>query len=251
VPPAQSLIRFSFEVTDAADDQKQWQDIILDSTSGVGLLDCRFIFGDRSVGPDLVHGKVYFSEGTLSGRVVDSITGLPAAGIKVLTDPDRFQATTLSNGNFRISPVPPGEYALILSGTDYYPIRVTKTSDTGQPIIVAGSGLETNAGTFPMYKVADIPPKPFIRGYVNRDSHSDLSDAISLLNYLFQGGDKPRCLLAADINDDNRVDISDSVYFLNYLFTGGNAPPAPTPATGCSEDPTPGVLRSCNEFDCP
>jgi hypothetical protein len=251
VPPTQSLIRFNFQVTDAADDQKQWQDIILDNTSGVGLLDSRFIFGDRSVGPDLNHGRVYFSEGALAGRVVDSITGLPLAGIKVLTDPDRYQATTLSNGTFRINAMAPGEYALILSGNDYYPIRVTKTGDTGAPIIVAGSGLETNTGTFPMYKIADIPARPFIRGYVNRDSHSDLSDAIALLNYLFQGGDRPRCLLAADINDDNRVDISDSVYFLNYLFTGGSGPPAPTTETGCSNDPTPGVLMSCNEFNCP
>jgi hypothetical protein len=250
MPPNQGLIRFSFQVNDVADDQKQWQDITLDTTSGVGLLDCRFIVGDRSLGPDLNHGKIYFSEGTLIGKVVDSITGQPVAGIKVLTDPDGYQATTTAGGNFRISPIAPGQYGLIFSGNDYYPIRVTKTS-TGQDILVAGSGADTDAGTFAMYKVTDIPPKPFIRGYVNRDSQSDLSDAIALLNYLFQGGEKPRCLLAADVNDDNKVDISDSVYFLNYLFTGGGAPPQPTAETGCMADPTPGVLTSCNEFNCP
>ena len=102
-----------------------------------------------------------------------------------------------------------------------------------------------------MYKVTDIPPKPFIRGFVNRDSRSDLSDAIFLLDYLFQGGERPRCLLTSDVNDDNKVDISDAVYFLNFLFTGGGAPPQPTPETGCMADPTPGVLTSCNEFSCP
>lgn len=60
----------------------------------------------------------------------------------------------------------------------------------------------------------------FMRGDINDNGAVDLSDAVFLLQYLFQSGKEPTCLDSADANDDGRVDLSDSVYILNYLFLG-------------------------------
>jgi hypothetical protein len=77
----------------------------------------------------------------------------------------------------------------------------------------------------------------FVRARANGDDRVDLSDAVSVLTYLFLGGKPPPCLDAADVNDDGTVDISDPVRLLAYLFSGGPAPPSPFPEPG--EDPTP------------
>ena len=68
----------------------------------------------------------------------------------------------------------------------------------------------------------------FIRGDVTLDAARDMTDAISLLDYLFRGGRAPRCFDAADANDDRVVDLSDSIFLLTYLFVGGGAPPPPS-----------------------
>src|SRR2546426_665077 len=61
----------------------------------------------------------------------------------------------------------------------------------------------------------------FIRGNANNDSRVDLSDAITILQYLFAGV-PPRapCQDALDTNDSGRVDLSDAIYLLSYLFQG-------------------------------
>ena len=61
-------------------------------------------------------------------------------------------------------------------------------------------------------------------GDVNGDSVLDLTDAISILTYLFQGGKEPSCLNSGDVNGDGVIDLSDPIYTLNYLFLGGSAP---------------------------
>ena len=64
-----------------------------------------------------------------------------------------------------------------------------------------------------------------IRGDANLDGVIDLSDAITLLLYLFKGLEVsyPEIL---DTNTDDTIDISDVIYLLNFLFTGG-PPPQP------------------------
>src|SRR5262245_14462289 len=49
----------------------------------------------------------------------------------------------------------------------------------------------------------------FIRGEINGDGITDISDAISWLQCLFAAGSCPRCESAADANDDGVLDISD------------------------------------------
>ena len=83
----------------------------------------------------------------------------------------------------------------------------------------------------------------FIRGDSNESQNVDLSDAVSTLLYLYQGGRRPDCLDRADANDDGGVDISDAIYTLRFLFAGSRAIPAPYPDPGI--DPTP------DQLDCP
>jgi hypothetical protein len=87
------------------------------------------------------------------------------------------------------------------------------------------------------------PERPFVRGNAdgstvppeNPASSIDLTDAISLLSFLFMGGAAPPCRDAADATDDGEIDISDPIRILDHLFLGRKMP-APWPAAG--EDPT-------------
>ncbi|MCB2230140.1 right-handed parallel beta-helix repeat-containing protein [bacterium] len=65
-------------------------------------------------------------------------------------------------------------------------------------------------------------------GNVNDDpaGQVDLSDLITLVNYLFLGGAQPPCLAEANVNGDLvcAVDLSDLIHLVNYLFLGGPPP---------------------------
>jgi IPT/TIG domain-containing protein len=74
--------------------------------------------------------------------------------------------------------------------------------------------------------------KDFIRGDANSDGVVDISDAVTILAYLFTGGDKPTCIDAVDADDSGLLDITDAIYLLGFLFMGGPAPPAPYPLPG-------------------
>lgn len=79
----------------------------------------------------------------------------------------------------------------------------------------------------------------FVRGNVNNDLTLDVADPVFLLLFLFQLGEAPKCLAAADCNDDELIDIVDPVFELLALFGGGSSIPAPWPDPGF--DPTPGI----------
>ena len=82
----------------------------------------------------------------------------------------------------------------------------------------------------PEIKVGQIGTQ-FRRGDADGNQALELTDAISLLNYLFTGGAKPVCLDAADSDDNGEADISDAIASLNYQFLGGPPPAAPGPTT--------------------
>ena len=89
----------------------------------------------------------------------------------------------------------------------------------------------------------------FVRGDANADGAINMTDAISILSFLFLGGDEPACLDAADTDNNEVVQLTDGIYMLNFLFSGGTPPPPPYP--GCGEDPTTDEL-GCAEFSpCP
>lgn len=84
----------------------------------------------------------------------------------------------------------------------------------------------------------ELPAQPgFVRGDANGDGNADISDAVSILDYLFVFGAEPACLASADVSFDGQVDIADAVNLLIYLFQFGPAPAAPFPT--CAPSPAP------------
>ena len=67
----------------------------------------------------------------------------------------------------------------------------------------------------------------FRRGDTDASGSLDITDAISLLGYLFQGGADPPCLDAADTDDSGKLDISDAIGLLSFLFQGAASRPRP------------------------
>ncbi len=85
---------------------------------------------------------------------------------------------------------------------------------------------------------------PFTRGNGNGDDKVNLSDAISLLGYLFLGQtDAVDCPDGADFDDSGILELTDSIALLDFLFRGGTPPSPPYPGVG--EDPTPGDPLGC------
>ncbi len=85
----------------------------------------------------------------------------------------------------------------------------------------------------------------FVRGDVNTDGWTDLSDPISTLFWVFGGLLDLPCMDAADADDNGTIDITDAIWVLEYLFREGNAPASPFP--DCGIDPTSDEI-SCSSF---
>ena len=89
----------------------------------------------------------------------------------------------------------------------------------------------------------------FRRGDVNSDGVRDISDATSMLLFLFPPNSVTlNCFDGADVNDNGALEVADVVALLNFLFVGGAAMPAP--AT-CGEDPTADALICNSDPSCP
>lgn len=95
-------------------------------------------------------------------------------------------------------------------------------------------------------------PPSFRRGDANGDGTVQLSDAITLLSTLFQGGGAPlTCPDAADSNDNGVIDLADPVFLLSYLFVAGGPPPPPPGPTDCGPDFSGDELGPCLGSGCP
>ncbi len=90
--------------------------------------------------------------------------------------------------------------------------------------------------------------QPFIRGDCNADASVQISDPVTLLDFLFSPGFTLVCDAACDANADGDVDIADAIYMLGYLFVPGS-PVIPAPFPECGTDlPS----SSCDSFPpCP
>ncbi len=75
----------------------------------------------------------------------------------------------------------------------------------------------------------------FSRGDANADGDMNLTDAISILNFLFTGGVKPPCTKSGDSDDNGALQLTDAVRILNFLFLGGPPPDDPYPDCGSDE----------------
>jgi iron complex outermembrane recepter protein len=83
-------------------------------------------------------GTAAQSAAAVSGRLLDSVTGLPIAGATVQIDELRRQTTSSDDGTFRFEGVPPGSYHLSVRFTGYSSRRteVAVSAGTGAAIDV-------------------------------------------------------------------------------------------------------------------
>lgn len=82
----------------------------------------------------------------------------------------------------------------------------------------------------------------FLRGDANLDRAVDMSDAVTILSFLFLEGSPLPCPDAADADDQGVIQITDPIFLLNFLFLGGPEPPHPGPYT-------PGVDLTSDSLD--
>lgn len=66
-------------------------------------------------------------------------------------------------------------------------------------------------------------------GDVDNSGAVNLADAVFLVNYVFDGGQAPNTIRAADGNCDGKINLTDMVFLVRYLFDGGDAPCAACP----------------------
>jgi agmatine deiminase len=64
----------------------------------------------------------------------------------------------------------------------------------------------------------------YICGDANGDEEVNVSDAVSIINYVFAGGNPPDPIESGNVNCDTEVNVSDAVWIINYVFVGGNIP---------------------------
>ncbi len=98
--------------------------------------------------------------------------------------------------------------------------------DIGKEVTPTARGCEIQVSTNPLEVL-------FKRGDANGDGNINISDAVTMLRYLFTQGTVPfDCVEALNCNGTGNVDIADVVYLLGYQFAGGLEPPAPFQACG-------------------
>jgi hypothetical protein len=88
-------------------------------------------------------------------------------------------------------------------------------------------------------------PAHFVRGDVDTTGGPNLADITLLLKALFLGESRLPCRDAADVNDDGVVEITDAVLLIEHLYQSGAPPRAPYPAPGM--DPAAGGSLGCDE----
>jgi hypothetical protein len=98
----------------------------------------------------------------------------------------------------------------LLSGT---PVKAKQINFTAR-VQDQASGTSSKAYTFMVYRNGDADGSGAV----------DISDVVSLIAYIFSGGQAPEPMLSGDTNCDSVVDISDVVYLIAYIFSGGLAP---------------------------
>ena len=70
-------------------------------------------------------------------------------------------------------------------------------------------------------------PLNYVCGDANGDELVNITDAVFILDYIFDGGEWPDPLEAGDGNADGLVNITDAVYLVQYIFNDGPDPQCP------------------------
>jgi len=135
-----------------------------------------------------------------------------------------------------------GANTLLTLGENFFIGLVATASGVGSSRVIFSSV------SGPSFKEIVPPKNNFRRGDVDASATIDISDAVGILSYLFQGTGTPECLEAADTDDNGEVDITDAVNNLGYQFLGQPPPSDPGP-TNCGADSNAPFL-GCNQ-PCP
>jgi hypothetical protein len=109
----------------------------------------------------------------------------------------------------------------------------TYSQTSVDPLVLEGATISVDAA----------PAGSFIRGDVNGDLQTDMSDAVAILLDLFGGQPASApCRDALDVNDDGAIEIADAIALLSSVFTGEYQipPPHPQPGVDVAEDSLPG-----------
>ncbi len=118
--------------------------------------------------------------------------------------------------------------------------------DLPREVVLTVDGLSVFPPVVGGILTVDAAACQFKRGDANADSRLDISDAVTVLIYLFENGRGPlRCEDAGDANDDGVLDIGDAIAILSHLFA--HAGPLKPPFGECGIDPTEDGL-DCLEF---
>ncbi|MFH2054924.1 MAG: S8 family serine peptidase [bacterium] len=99
--------------------------------------------------------------------------------------------------------------------TYYFTVRVI---DSSEPAVA-----DTLATAI---RILAAPP---LCGDANADGAVGITDAVYLIQYIFNNGPEPVPYIAGDANCDEIVNITDAVYLIQYIFGGGPAPCADCP----------------------
>jgi len=85
-------------------------------------------------------------------------------------------------------------------------------------------------------------------GDVNNDNNLNILDVVSIINYLYKGGQAPAFLNLADVNYSGTINILDATCIISFLYKGGQSPNCPP---GISGDPeiVYGENSGCKSFE--
>ncbi len=185
--------------------------------------------------PGLAQGETYrYRVRAFNALGKSAYSNISSATTEVLLEPEILSiepaegptaggtAVVIRGRNFQ------GEVAASIGGAPFEALVVTSREEI-QAVTPAGTrgkadlavrtpgGEAVLSGTFTYFD-------SYARGDANGDGRRDLSDAVSILAFLFQGGAAPPCKSVADSNGDAKQDIADAIFLLLYLFDGGSAP---------------------------
>lgn len=119
----------------------------------------------------------------------------------------------------------PGECsAAIDEGTDEYP--GLPATDIGG--VLRPQGLRRDLGAHEAPGLGHC----FVRGDCNGNQAVEISDALLILGYLFNGEEVTGCVEACDFQDDGFVTVTDAIQTISLLFSGGSPPAQPFPFPG-------------------
>jgi hypothetical protein len=150
--------------------------------------------------------------GIIAGSVANG-SGQALGDVLVEAQGDISATTSTSpEGVYSLRELPCGTYTLHLSRSGYHDTTIASTLVDRLDSTVVNIVMTRN----------------YLCGDANGSGSVNISDAVSLIAYIFSGGSAPNPLIAGDANCSGSVNISDAVYLIAYIFSGG-----PQPCAAC------------------